>query len=192
MQHQPRTEYLKTQVMTASPEMLTLMLWDGAIRFSEQAKIAIQSKQIESSYNLLIRAQKIIIELNDTLKRDHNPALSEKISAIYMFIYRKLVDANLHKDAVSLEDAIKIMRMQRDTWQMLINKVVEERASHATHTAMENGESLGAAADISEDALKAAAMAKQPGAHSHAAPARRIGYPNLVNRPMRPAVSIQG
>ena len=41
MTHQPRTEYLKTQVMTATPEMLQLMLWDGAIRFAEQGKEAI-------------------------------------------------------------------------------------------------------------------------------------------------------
>jgi flagellar protein FliS len=195
MQYQPRTEYLKTQVMTASPEVLTLMLWDGAIRFSEQAKVAIQNKEIENSYNLLLRAQKIVLELNNTLKHEHNPGLAEKISALYMFIYRRLVDANLHKDVSAVDDALKIMRMQRETWQLLITKIGEERASQATPTALENAEALGAAADISPAAM---AEAVKPAAHTAAtnpAPARRIGYPNLANKPLRtslPAISVQG
>ncbi len=53
----PSQEYLKTSVMTASPEMLTLMLWDGAIRFAEQGKEAILKKEIEGSYKALVRAE---------------------------------------------------------------------------------------------------------------------------------------
>ena len=58
----PTQEYLKTKVMTASPEMLTLMLWDGAIRFTEQGKEAIAKREIEGSYKALVRAQRIVIE----------------------------------------------------------------------------------------------------------------------------------
>lgn len=191
MQYQPQTEYLKTQVMTASPEMLTLMLWDGAIRFTERAKLAIQNKEIENSYNNLLRAQKIVLELNNTLKHEHNPALCEKISALYMFIYRKLVDANLHKNMDAVDDALKIMRLQRETWHLLMSKVGEERARQATPTAMENAEALGAAAEISPTAI---AQAEKP-MSATPTPAKRIGYPNLANRPMRtvlPAISLQG
>lgn len=186
MQHQPRNEYLRTQIMTASPEMLTLMLWDGAIRFSEQAKLAIQNKEIENSYNLLLRAQKIVLELHGTLKHDLNPSVSQKIAALYMFIYRKLVDTNLHKDVAALDDALKIMRMQRETWQMLINKLTEERVQQAAPTANENAEAIGAAAEISPEAI---AQAAKPN------PVRRMGYPNLANKPLRtsiPAISLQG
>ena len=53
----PSQEYLKTKVMTASPELLTLMLWDGAIRFAEQGKEAVLKKEIENSYKALVRSQ---------------------------------------------------------------------------------------------------------------------------------------
>ncbi len=55
MSHPMSTQYLKTQVMTASPEMLQLMLWDGAIRFSEQGKEAILRHDIEGSCKALLR-----------------------------------------------------------------------------------------------------------------------------------------
>lgn len=138
----PATQYLKTKVMTASPEMLQLMLWDGAIRFSEQAKEAILKKDIEGSYNALIRAQKIIMEMNVTLKHDVAPDLCDKMSALYTFMYRRLVDANLQKDIKAVDDALQIMRHQRETWVMLIEKLNKEKAAAASSTTVENASAV--------------------------------------------------
>jgi len=127
----PTQEYLKTKVMTASPEMLTLMLWDGAIRFAEQGKDAILKKDIENSYKALVRSQHIIMELNSCLKHSINPGLCSKLASLYNFIYRRLVDANLKKDSQLVDDALEIMRHQRETWTMLIGRLTKERTAEA-------------------------------------------------------------
>ena len=141
----PTQEYLKTKVMTASPEMLTLMLWDGAIRFAEQGKEAILRKDIEGSYKALVRSQKIITELTTSLKRDVDRDLTEKLAALYNFIYRRLVSANVTKDEKLVDDAIEIMRHQRETWVMLMDKLSKERVSEAQATVSANADAVTSA-----------------------------------------------
>jgi flagellar protein FliS len=115
--------YLRTKIMTASPEELRLMLYDGAIKFGRQGRAALEKKDYEESYNCLMRAQKIVLELSTSLNHDVDPALCEKMSALYTFIYRKLVDANMQRDAAPLDEALKLLAYERETWQMLMQKL---------------------------------------------------------------------
>ncbi len=180
----PTQEYLKTKVMTASPEMLTLMLWDGAIRFAEQGKDAILKKEIENSYKALVRSQKIITELISNLKHDVNPDLCGKLAALYNFIYRRLVDANISKDTKLVDDALEIMRHQRETWSLLIDKLTKERAGEAQATVAANVDAV-TAADTTPTALPT-----KPAT----APAGKRGYPGFAVRPaaMAQSISVQG
>jgi flagellar secretion chaperone FliS len=182
----PTQEYLKTKVMTASPEMLTLMLWDGAIRFAEQGKEAIGRKDIEGSYKALVRSQRIMTELTTNLKHDVAPDLCGKLAALYNFIYRRLVDANLTKNIQFVEDALEIMRHQRETWAMLIGKLAQERAGEASATVAANADAVSAA-EATEASV--ARVAGAPGAK----PGRR-GYPALAVRPGagRGTISVEG
>jgi flagellar protein FliS len=183
----PTQEYLKTKVMTASPEMLTLMLWDGAIRFAEQGKEAILKKEIENSYKALVRAQRIITELTTNLKHDVNPDLCGKLAGLYNFIYRRLVDANIHKDAKLVEDALEIMRHQRETWAMLIDKLAKQKAGEAQATIAANADAISSAEETSAAVPAGPLMPSSP---RHApAPARRA-YPAFAVRPAAAAVSI--
>ena len=141
-------EYLKTKVMTASPEMLTLMLWDGAIRFTDQGREAIIKKDIEGSYHALVRAQKIIMELATSLRHDVNPDLCKNLSALYTFIYRRLVDANIQKDVKLADDALEIMRHQRATWVMLMDSLAKERVAQAQATSDENQSAVAASTEL--------------------------------------------
>jgi len=189
----PSQEYLKTKVMTASPEMLTLMLWDGAIRFAEQGKDAILKKEIEGSYKSLVRAQRIITELTSNLKHDVDPDLCGKLAAIYNFIYRRLVDANISKEIQLVDDALEIMRHQRETWSMLMEKLAKEKATQASETVAANADAVSSA-DATEDSL---AQIKPRIPHVPApAPARRA-YPAFAVRPAAAAaavatISVQG
>lgn len=142
MAYQPSTEYLKTQVMTASPEMLQLMLWDGAIRFAEQGKDAILRQDTEGSYKALVRAQKIIVEISTALRREVDPDLCGKLAALYNFMYRRLVEANLQKNPAPLEEALKLMKHQRETWVMLMEKLAAQRAAEAQPAGEENREAV--------------------------------------------------
>src|SRR5881392_4256736 len=107
--------YLRTKVLTATPEQLQLMLYDGAIRFAEQAKLALEKKDFEGSYNGISRAQKILAELASSLKHDLAPELCGKLAALYNFAYRKLLDANIDHRIDALDEALNVLRFQRET-----------------------------------------------------------------------------
>src|SRR5437867_291046 len=123
--------YLRTKVLTATPEQLQLMLYDGAIRFAEQAKAALAKKDFEQSYNSISRAQKIISELSCSLKHDLAPDLCGKLSSLYNFVYRKLLEANIEHKIGAVDEALAILRYQRDTWAMLLDQLGKKRAAAA-------------------------------------------------------------
>jgi flagellar protein FliS len=119
-------EYLKGAVMTASPEQLQLMLLDGAIRFTLRGKEALEKDDTEAAFNGFERAQRIVLELNNGLRRDVNPELVDRMAALYDFIFRRLIDANVHRETQAAEDALRILRHQRETWMLLIEKLTRE------------------------------------------------------------------
>ena len=99
------------------------MLYDGAIKFALQGKDALVAKDYEGSYNKLSRAQAIVLELLSGLRREVNPELCDRMAGVYNFLYRKLVDASVHKDATAIDDAVKVLRYQRETWVLLLEKI---------------------------------------------------------------------
>ena len=119
--------YLRDAVLTATPEQLQLMLYDGCIRFALQARDAIEKQDYEASYEKLTRAQKIVLEMQGGLNYDVNRDLCERVASIYGFLYRKLVDACVHRDIAAIDDAVKVLRIERQTWQILVDKVNKAR-----------------------------------------------------------------
>ena len=115
--------YLRDAVMTATPEQLQLMLYDGCIRFATQAREAIERNDYENSYSKLTRAQHIILEMQNGLNYEVNRELCERVASIYNFLYRKLVDASVQRDVQAIDDALKVLRIERETWRILVDKV---------------------------------------------------------------------
>src|SRR5690349_22568486 len=115
MSSQAAQNYLRTKVLTATPEQLQLMLYDGAIRFAEQARVALEKKDFEGSYNAISRAQKILAELQSGLRHDVSPELCSKLAALYNFVYRKLLEANVDHTLPPVQEALAILRYQRET-----------------------------------------------------------------------------
>ncbi len=99
------------------------MLYDGAIRFCQQALPALEKKDYDASFTALMRAQKIVLELSTSLKYNIAPELCEKLGALYNFIYRKLVDANTLHDPKLLGEAIDLLTYERDTWRLLMKQM---------------------------------------------------------------------
>lgn len=118
--------YLKTKIMTASPQELRLMLFDGAIKFCHQARAAMAAEQIEDGFNHLMRAQKIVLELSTSLNHEVDPKLTEKLGALYTYIYRLLVDANMQHRIEPLDEAVKLLEFERATWRLLMQKLAAE------------------------------------------------------------------
>jgi flagellar secretion chaperone FliS len=131
MNAQIAQNYLRTKVMTATPEQLQMMLYDGALRFGEQARVAIQQKNFEQSYNLICKVQKIISEMSCTLRHDIAPDLCSKLAALYNFVFRKLIDANVEHNLTSLDEALEILRYQRETWALLLEQLGKTKAAKA-------------------------------------------------------------
>jgi flagellar protein FliS len=134
MNQQAANNYLRTKVLTATPEQLQLMLYDGAIRFAEQSRVALEQKNYEQSYNALSRAQRIIAELSASLKHEVAPDLCGKLSSLYNFIYRKLVEANIEHKLDALNEALNILRYQRETWLLLLDKLGKTKAAAVATT----------------------------------------------------------
>ena len=86
---QASDEYLRNTVMTATPEQLQLMLYDGAIRFSTQAREALAKSDFETSCEKLLRAQRIMLEMRNGLRPEVNLELCEQMAALYDFVYNR-------------------------------------------------------------------------------------------------------
>lgn len=124
----PSREYLRNAVLTATPEQLQLMLYDGAIRFATRGLDALRANEREALFQALERAQAIVLELNNGIRREANPTLADQMTALYGFIYRRLVQASVYQDEKALEDALRILRHQRETWLLLMERLQKELA----------------------------------------------------------------
>lgn len=124
-------EYLRSAVLTATPEQLQLMLYDGAVRFATRGLEALRARDREAAFEALDRAQQIVLELDNGIRREVNPTVADQMRALYHFVYRRLIDANIHQDVVALEEALRILRHMRETWILLLEKLQQERRGPA-------------------------------------------------------------
>lgn len=122
-------EYLRNAVLTASPEQLHLMLYDGAIRFTRAGLEGLRIQNWETAFNGFTRAQKIVLEMHNSLNYDVDRALCQRMASLYNFIYRKLVEASVERNPGIAEEVIGLLEYQRETWVMLMKKAQEEHAA---------------------------------------------------------------
>lgn len=115
--------YHSDSVKTASPAKLTLMLYDGAIKFCNIAMEGIDEKNYEKTNTNMKKAENIIVELRTTLDKKY--PVAEEFDTVYDYIYRRMVEANMKKDKEVLEEAVRHLKTMRDTWKevMRINNV---------------------------------------------------------------------
>lgn len=119
----PYQTYKQNSVMTASGQELTLMLYNGCLRFIKLAKRAMEEKQFEEKNTNLIKAQAIIQELQITLNRDVEVA--DNMAQLYEYIYNRLIDANMKNDIAILEEAEGHVYELTDTWKQVIKLMKE-------------------------------------------------------------------
>jgi flagellar secretion chaperone FliS len=110
----PNEVYQRNQVTTARPEELTLMLYNGAIRFIQQAKQAISKKDLPLAHTFIMKTQDIITELMVTLNMDYE--VSKSLQSLYEFIKGRLIEANLSKDPAILDEVQNILTELKSTW----------------------------------------------------------------------------
>ena len=111
-------QYQNSKILTASPAELTLMLYEGAIKFCNIAIMAIEKKDVEKAHNNIMKAQRIIEEFRSTL--DHKYAVAEDFDRVYVYLLQRLLQANIKKDAEILEEVNTHLRSMRDTWKQVM------------------------------------------------------------------------
>ena len=113
--------YKRQQIMTASPAELTLMLYNGAIRFVNESILALESGDMSKCHNANIKAQNIVREFILTLDMQYE--ISQSWAALYEYIHYRLVQANLKKDREMLTEARGLLTELRDTWHQAMKAV---------------------------------------------------------------------
>ena len=118
----PYAKYNNSKILTASPAELTLMLYDGAIKFCNIAILGIEQKDIQKAHTNIVKVQNIIEEFRSTLDRKY--PVAEDFDRVYVYLLKRLLVANVKKDAAILEEVNTHLRFMRDTWKevMRINK----------------------------------------------------------------------
>lgn len=119
--------YKNQQIMTAPPEQLTLMLYNGAIRFISESMLAIDQKDIQKAHNTNMKAQAIVWEFIRTFDMQYE--LSDTWVALYDYILRCLREGNMKKDKAKLEEARQLLSEFRDTWIQVIKNVRTTQAA---------------------------------------------------------------
>ena len=107
--------YANNRITTASPAELTLMLYEGAIKFCNIAIVAIENKDFAKANLNIQKAERIIGEFQATL--DFKYPVAKDFDNVYRYMMERLIQANLKKDTVILEEVLKHLRTMRDTWK---------------------------------------------------------------------------
>ncbi|MBO8142020.1 MAG: flagellar export chaperone FliS [Firmicutes bacterium] len=113
---QAARQYRTTQVSTAGPMKLVLMLYDGAIRFVNQAAAAVESNKLEEAHRSLLRAQDILAELDGALDRSAGE-IAENLHRLYDYMQRRLIEGNVRKDPEPLREVAGLLEQLQEAWQ---------------------------------------------------------------------------
>lgn len=112
--------YVKERILNASPAQLTLMLYDGAIKFCNIAIGAVEKNQIEKAHTNIIKVERIIQEFRATL--DFKYPVAKDFENVYVYLLDRLLEANMKKDKEILEEILAHLRTMRETWEEVMKR----------------------------------------------------------------------
>lgn len=127
MANNPYNEYLRNKVMTATPGELTLMLYEGAVKFGNISIKAIEEGDIQTAHANIVKVQNIIDEFRRTL--DFKYPVAQDFENVYKYLSQRLIEANIHKDKEIMEEVVKHLRSMRDNWKEVMKKAAQEKAN---------------------------------------------------------------
>lgn len=113
-------QYTNSKILTASPAELTLMLYDGAIKFCNIAILAVEQKNIEKAHTNIVKTERIIDYFRQTL--DMSYPVAEDFERVYSYLSRRLTEANVKKDKEILEEVNQHLHSMRDTWNEVMKQ----------------------------------------------------------------------
>lgn len=119
-------QYQRTEVETATPEKILILLYDGAIQFLNKAIIALDEKNIQEIHNNVVGAEHILLEFMNTLDFEQGGDFAVRLNALYQYLYNRLVEANMKKDKEIVKEVLEFLVDLRATWKQAINMTKAE------------------------------------------------------------------
>lgn len=117
-------QYNNSKILTASPGELTLMLYEGAIKFCNIAIIAVEQKDIEKAHTNIQKTEHIIDYFRQTL--DMKYPVAEDFERVYSYLSQRLIEANMKKDKEILQEVNMHLRSMRDNWKEVMKRSKEQ------------------------------------------------------------------
>ncbi|MCR5267223.1 MAG: flagellar export chaperone FliS [Lachnospiraceae bacterium] len=113
-------QYTRNKILTATPAELTLMLYDGAIKFCNIAILGIEQGSIQKAHDNIMKVQRIIEEFQITLNFDY--AIANDYNNVYNYLIKRLREANMTKNKAVLEEVSKHLHTLRDAWKEVMKR----------------------------------------------------------------------
>ncbi len=125
-EHEASQRYIREQIQNARPEQLIVLLYDGAIRFLKESKPHAGDPDPYLFHELQLKAQRVIAELMGAVNTSIYPEMSKNLVALYEFMIRHLVQANIEKSLPKTDDVLGLLYRMRDTWKEAVEKAAQE------------------------------------------------------------------
>ena len=122
----PYTKYKQASVLTASREQILLMMYEGAIKFTKIAILAMQEKRIADRGTNILRAYDIVMELHTTLDHKVGGELAKQLEGLYLFMMDQYTKANIKSDVEPLKSNLKILENLYDGWKQAVEKIKKD------------------------------------------------------------------
>lgn len=119
--------YKRQQIMTATPEALTLMLYNGCLKFMTEGMEHIDNKEWEAANNSIQKAENIISEFRITLNMEYD--IAKQLMPLYNYTYDRLVEGNIKGDTKLIQEAFDIIKELRDAWAQAMKKACQEKGT---------------------------------------------------------------
>ena len=118
----PYEYYKRQQVETSSPGRLLLMLYEAALKNLRMAQKNIEDKKIVQAHNCLMKSQAIVQQLNSDLNMEAGGEIAQNLRSLYVYINKRLVEANVNKDIVIVQEVIELLSELKEAWDVIILK----------------------------------------------------------------------
>lgn len=118
----PYEYYKRQQIETASPGRLLLLLYEAGLKNLRAAQKSIDEKKVGQAHNCLMKAQAIVLQLNTDLNMEAGGEIAQNLSSLYLYMHRRLVEANAQKDAAIVQEVIDLLSELKEAWDAIILK----------------------------------------------------------------------
>ncbi|MGE3855631.1 MAG: flagellar export chaperone FliS [Dehalococcoidia bacterium] len=134
--------YQRVQAETSTPGQLIALLYDAMVRSLDRAKAGLEQHDLESAHAPILRAQDIVLELISSLNMDDDGeagAMARQLGALYEYMYRRLLDASLHKDGEAIDEVRRLITPVREAWANALEQLSRQAASAPVAPVMGGG-----------------------------------------------------